>query len=97
MEPITQNSIGVDGEVFTERRGAPRRRVLKGGTLRYNRGYAALECIVRNLSDTGARLAFGETAAVPSEFDFWLAGSETPVRAAIRWRGLEDVGIEFSR
>lgn len=97
MEAVTQNSIGLDGEVFAERRGAQRRRVLKGATLRFNRGYAALECIVRNLSDTGARLAFGETAAVPSEFDFWLAGTDKPVRASVRWRGLEDVGIAFDK
>ncbi|MBO6538572.1 MAG: PilZ domain-containing protein [Rhizobiaceae bacterium] len=95
MEPITQNSIGIDGEVFAERRGALRHRVLKSATLRYNRGYGALECIVRNLSDTGARLAFGETAAVPTEFDFWLNGSDAPMRAVVRWRGLESVGIEF--
>ena len=95
MEAITQNSIGIDGKVFAERRGSPRHRVLKSGTLRYNRGYGALECIVRNISDSGARLAFGETAAVPSEFDFWLNGSEAPVRAVVRWRGLEAVGIEF--
>ncbi|MBO6902510.1 MAG: PilZ domain-containing protein [Rhizobiaceae bacterium] len=95
METITQNSIGIDGKVFAERRAAPRRRALKGATLRYNRGYGALECIVRNLSDNGARLAFGETAAVPSEFDFWLAGVREPRRAAVRWRGLEDVGVEF--
>ena len=97
MEPITQNSIGLDGEVFAERRGAPRHKVLKGATLRFNRGYGALECRVRNLSDTGARLAFGETAAVPGQFDFLLSGSDQTVAAIVRWRGLEDVGIEFIR
>ena len=95
MEAITQNSIGLDGEVFAERRGARRHKVLKGATLRFNRGYGALECRVRNLSDTGARLAFGETAAVPPEFDFLLTGTDKAVRATVRWRGMEDVGIEF--
>ncbi len=97
MEAITQNSIGLDGQVFTERRAAARHKVLKGATLRFNRGYGALECRVRNLSDTGARLAFGETAAVPSEFDFWLSGVDKPRAATVRWRGLEDVGIEFAK
>lgn len=95
MEAITHNPIGPDGNVFTERRGAPRRRVLKGATLRFNRGYGALECIVRNLSDSGARLVFGDTAAVPPHFDVWLSGAEKPLPASVRWRGLEDVGIEF--
>jgi hypothetical protein len=95
MEAITQNSIGLEGNVFAERRAAPRHKVLKGATLRFNRGYGALECRVRNLSDTGARLAFGETAAVPPHFEFHLSGSDKPVPASVRWRGLEDVGIEF--
>lgn len=41
MTPITRNSIGIDGEVFEERRKEPRRRVLKGATLSFNRGYGA--------------------------------------------------------
>ncbi|MEX0956740.1 MAG: PilZ domain-containing protein [Rhizobiaceae bacterium] len=95
MGPITHNSIGLDGTVFVERRAVRRHKVLKGATLRFNRGYGALECIVRNLSDNGARLAFGDIAAVPSRFDFWLTGAEAPTPAVVRWRGVEDVGIEF--
>lgn len=94
MEPTSIKTIG-PGNVFAERRTSQRRKVLKGATLRFNGGYGALGCIVRNLSDTGARLAFGETAAVPSAFDFWLSGADKPVRATVRWRGVEDVGIAF--
>jgi hypothetical protein len=43
MDMITEKSIGVDGEVFAERRRAPRHRVLKGATLSFNKGYGALE------------------------------------------------------
>jgi hypothetical protein len=95
MEPITERSVGIDGNIFTDRRAERRHKVLKGATLRFNRGYGALECRVRNMSESGARLAFGDTAAVPPEFDFWLTGSDSPVRAVIRWRSVEDVGIEF--
>lgn len=95
MAPITHNSIELDGNVYTERRAARRHKVLKGATLRFNRGYGALECIVRNLSDNGARLAFGDIAAVPSKFDFRLSGVEAATPAVVRWRGVEDVGIEF--
>jgi hypothetical protein len=95
MEPITQNSIGLDGNVFTERRAVRRHKVFKGAKLRFNGGYGALDCIVRNLSDNGARLVFGDIAAVPSSFDFRLSGAEASVPAVVRWRGVEDVGIEF--
>jgi hypothetical protein len=95
MVPITHSSNGLDGNVFTERRAAQRHKVLKGATLHFNRGYGALECVVRNLSDNGARLAFGDIAAVPSRFDFRLSGAAAARPAVVRWRGVEDVGIEF--
>ncbi len=95
MEPITANSIGIDGEVFEERRSEPRRRVLKGGTLTFNKGYGALECVVRNMSARGARLAFGDTAAVPPRFDLRISGEDTGRIAQVRWRTLKDIGVEF--
>lgn len=95
MEPITGNSIGIDGTVFAERRSEPRRRVFKGGTLSFNRGYGALECILRNLSERGARLQFGETSAVPPAFGLRLSGESHVRMARVRWRTLTDIGVEF--
>jgi hypothetical protein len=95
MDAITEKSIGLDGEVFVERRTALRRRVLKGGTLSFNKGYGALECVVRNESAKGALLSFGETSAVPAAFDLTIKGAE--IRPAqVRWRGMTLVGIEFA-
>ncbi len=95
MEPFGKQTAGFRDAAGTEQRGAPRHKVLKGATIRFNRGYAALECRVRNISDTGARLSFGETAAVPSEFDFYLGGAKAPVRATVRWRTMQDIGVQF--
>lgn len=95
MERITENSIGLDGQVFAERRGQVRHRVLKGATLNFNRGYGALEAIVRNLSDGGARLDMGETGAVPSAFQIRISGEEGVRRGEVRWRTFHSVGIAF--
>lgn len=46
MDTIREKSIGLDGEVFAERRAVTRRRVLKGATLSFNNGYGALEGLV---------------------------------------------------
>lgn len=95
MDMITEKSIGVDGEVFSERRGAPRRRMLKGGTLSFNKGYGALECVVRNVSERGALLAFGETSAVPAAFDLAIKGEGAARPAHVRWRSMTAVGVSF--
>lgn len=80
-------------DALAERRAEPRRRVLKGATLRFNRGYGALECVVRNESKKGALLAFGETTAVPTSFELRIAGQDQPRHAQVRWRTLICVGV----
>ncbi len=95
MDAVTGKSIGLDGEVFAERRAVQRRRVLKGARLSFNRGYGAMECTVRNESTTGALLVFGETSAVPAMFDLTITGSEKPRSARVRWRTPTLVGVEF--
>jgi hypothetical protein len=94
MSPITEKSIGVDGQVFAERRSRLRRRVLKGGLISFNNGYSSFECAVRNQSDNGALLSLAETFALPNVF--WLLVSENRQRkATVRWRTLNLVGVEL--
>ena len=92
MRSIAEKSIGLDGAVFAERRAEIRRRVLKGGTLRFNRGYGAMECVVRNQTTDGALLVFGDSSGVPSVFDLAI-GADAPRRAEVKWRGLVAVGV----
>ena len=95
MQAIAEKSIGLDGTVFAERRAEIRRRVLKGGTLQYNRGYGAMECVVRNQSADGALLFFGDSSGVPQNFDLTIAG-DAPRRAEVKWRGLVAVGVALA-
>jgi hypothetical protein len=76
-----------------ERRSQPRRRVLKGAIIRFNKGYGAFECVVRNLSENGAKLTFGETSAVPAAFELKIAGDERMREARVRWRSPDSVGV----
>lgn len=94
MEPIAEKSIGVDGEVFAERRATLRRRSLKPAILSFNKGFSTFECIVRNLSEKGAMLSLGETFALPSTFVVRLDGM-APRTAQVRWRTTSSVGVEF--
>jgi hypothetical protein len=95
MVPITERSIAIDGEIFADRRSEGRRRVLKGARLEFNRGYGAMECVVRNQSDRGARLVLGDTMGVPPRFELAIAGECEARRARVRWRTGEAVGIVF--
>ncbi len=78
-----------------ERRAERRHRVLKGATITFNRGYGALQCVVRNLSDHGALLAFGDTTGVPASFDIKIAGTDRVRRARVRRRKPQLVGVSL--
>jgi hypothetical protein len=90
-----KTASGPSSESNTERRTHPRQRVLKGATIRFNKGYGALECVVRNLSPNGARLAFGETTAVPPAFELKIAGDDNVREARVRWRTVDSVGASL--
>lgn len=78
--------------VQAERRGHIRHKVFKGGTISFNNGYGAIECIVRNLSDDGALLTFGETTGVPNRFALRIGG-DLLRNAEIRWRSATKIGV----
>lgn len=78
--------------IQAERRDLPRHKVFKGGTISFNNGYGAVECIVRNLSDDGAMLSFGETIGVPQRFALRIGGDYLR-NAEIRWRNATKIGV----
>ena len=85
-------SAGFDG---AERRADQRHRVLKGGTLQFNNGYSSLECVIRDLSATGARIQMGETFGVPSRFTMSISGETKRIEASLRWRNSRNIGLTF--
>lgn len=97
MGPITRKSVGIDGKVFEDRRATMRYRVFKGAALTFDNGYGARECVVRNLSDAGAGLSFGDTTGVPPGFDLRISGENRVRVARVRWRTDTVMGVEFVR
>jgi hypothetical protein len=95
MTPVMErNGTSLAGGT-AERRNALRRRVLKGATLSFNRGYSAFECVVRNRSDGGARLSLAETFALPMTFRLTISGETETHTAHVVWRGLDQVGVRL--
>jgi hypothetical protein len=77
------------------KRDAPRHRVLKSGTIEFNSG--AIDCVVRNLSDTGAALEVASPLGIPQTFNLLISGERTTYRCEVRWRKENRIGVAFSR
>lgn len=78
-----------------ELRKEGRRRTLKGAKLSFYGGYCSFEGIVRNQSPNGARLDFGDTTGVPSEFTLAIAGEAAKRTARVCWFSQTSVGVRF--
>jgi hypothetical protein len=78
-----------------ERRKSPRHRVFKGGTIAFNRA-AAISCIVRNVSATGACLQVEAQFGIPASFDLVIATARASRRCDVVWRTEHHIGVAFS-
>ena len=74
---------------------APRRRILKSGIAASNDRRLTVNCTVRDISDTGARLRVEGSITVPDTFELIieLDGLEAPCQVV--WRKGGEVGVKF--
>lgn len=78
-----------------EHRRSPRQRVLKSGKIIYGGGSIVVDCTIRNLSATGARLQVPTSVAIPDRFEFAEAAAGTRRPATVVWRRGALMGIRF--
>jgi hypothetical protein len=78
-----------------ERRKIDRSRTFFGGLVAYNRRRSTLDCLVRNFSADGAKLAFSNMGTLPDKFDLMIGRKERSYRARVAWQGTNEVGVAF--
>jgi hypothetical protein len=81
---------------MSERRKQLRSRTLLGGVISFNKRRSTLDCSVRNLSDTGARIEFNNTALLPDTFDLTIIRKDSTFRASTIWRTQTAAGVQFT-
>ena len=82
---------------MVERRQAPRDKVIYGGTAEIAEGGAARDCVVRNISENGAHLEFGNTVRLPKDsLRLTIARKGRSFMARVIWLRDNFVGVAFS-
>lgn len=79
---------------MTERRQTLRRRTLLSGRIEFL-GRATFDCVIRNLSDGGARISCSQNVVLPDVFHLEIVKRNEKRRVRAVWRGEEDVGLLF--
>jgi hypothetical protein len=79
----------------TEGRHAERRRTLLGAKLVYGNGAFTLDCVVRDISSTGARVKLPEGMAVPASVFLVEMRDGTAYAARVVWKRHPLIGLTF--
>jgi hypothetical protein len=83
----------VQGRTMTEKRREPRKRTFLKGRIVFNSGSSSMECLVRDMSASGARIALDETMLLPEHFTLEIPQKDRTFTAALRWRHEDGVGV----
>ena len=79
----------------SERRTATRQKSFLRGCVYFNNRRSAFDCLIRDISSTGARLIFSETVSVPDIVDLYIPQKEQTPRVHVQWRHGNEVGVAF--
>ena len=78
-----------------ERRRTPRQVISEPSTARLYAG-TEVDCVITNISDTGARLRFGSTGSLPSIFELHCKRSGRSWWVNLVWQSGPRAGVRFS-
>jgi len=77
-----------------ERRRSVRHRVLKAGTIAFNRA-GGISCMVRNISTRGACLEVASPIGIPDEFTLVIENDHIARHCRVSWRKEKRIGVTF--
>jgi hypothetical protein len=78
-----------------ERRRYPRGRSYYGGVIAFNARKSAIDCVVRNFSRAGAKIAMTGAVLLPDSFDLAITRKDSGFRAHLVWRSDSEAGVAF--
>jgi len=85
---------GVAGDSGDNRRITNRHKTLKSAKIIFNKRQSVLDCFVRDVSDTGAKLTISDLAAVPKTFTLVFHDGVSYQCERVRAYG-QELGVRF--
>jgi hypothetical protein len=82
---------------MSDKRISPRLRSFLKGRVVFNGGQNSLDCLIRDMSSTGARLELSASVTLPDRFDLYLPHRDETCRAHLQWRRGGHIGVAFDQ
>ena len=80
---------------MSDKRSGTRTKSFLRGQIVFNNRMSTMDCIIRNISPTGAKLAVNEGLTLPDRFEISIPQKGETLAARIKWRRGEELGIVF--
>ena len=80
---------------MAERRRSVRKKSFLRGCVYFNKRRSAIDCLIRDISDQGARIIFSGATNFPDVVELYIPHKEQTVRAHVQWRRGDEVGLAF--
>jgi hypothetical protein len=87
--------LGTQMNQDSESRRNQRQRTLKDGKIIFNENRSVINCIVRDVSPTGAKLKLAATTELPTEFKLLLVSENLIAPVTCVWRKGDLMGVHF--
>jgi hypothetical protein len=80
---------------MAERRNSRRSKSFLQGFVYVSRKRGALACLIRDLTDKGARIVFSDTITLPDMLELYIPHHEQTLHARVTWRKNDEIGLAF--
>jgi hypothetical protein len=80
---------------MAERRSSARQKSFLHGRVFYSNRRRSADCLVRDISEEGARLVFADVITIPDTVELYLSSKDAIERVDVQWRREKEIGIAF--
>jgi PilZ domain len=82
---------------MNERRVSRRRKSFLRGFVYFDKRRSKMACLVRDLSDDGARIVLSQTIPIPDVIELQIPQREEMASARVQWRRADEIGLAFAK
>ena len=81
---------------MTEGRTSNRKRTMLAGKIIFNDRNSSIDCLIRNISENGAKIVVGQTVIFPARFELLVPQHGRSYQARVAWRQGDETGLDFA-
>jgi hypothetical protein len=79
-----------------ERRESRRQKSFLHGFIYFDKRRGVMSCLVRDLSDEGARIIFSQSVTIPGTVNLHIPQRDKTFRAKVQWRRGDEIGLALT-